>query len=83
MIFDDIDLQFSLMIAFDPDDLFLEHANDARPNDLSDDDSEDMSRGWNHQPVHYVYDAAAERTKARIAAAHLNSQTVVPGIVNG
>ena len=73
--------EFVLVIAFDPDDLFMEHTNDSRANDMSDDDS-DESRAWNHpQPIHYVYDAAAERTKERLAAAHLKAQmaSVVPG----
>lgn len=68
--------------AFDPDDLFYEHTNESRPSDnLSDDDSDDNQRPWHHQPVHYVYDAAAERMKERLKEAHLSSP-VVSGVVH-
>jgi hypothetical protein len=56
--------------AFNPDDIFYERtdAREARnpaPDDsgLSDSDSDSAHRGWPQQPVHYVYDAVAERTE--------------------
>ncbi|KAI0270754.1 hypothetical protein BC834DRAFT_863090 [Gloeopeniophorella convolvens] len=55
--------------AFNPDDIFYERADprDARnhaPEDsgISDSDSDSPRRGW-QQPVHYAYDAVAERTQ--------------------
>ena len=63
--------------SFDPDDLFFEHYDDSMRNndDTLDSDSED----GRHQPVHYVYDAAAERAKERIQqaqAAHVATTLV-------
>lgn len=47
--------------TFDIDDLFYEHKEDVRTTEEQpDSDREDDGR-WQH-PVHYVYDAAAERT---------------------
>jgi hypothetical protein len=56
--------------AFNPDDIFYERT-DARetrnpaPDDsaISDSDSDSAHRGWPQQPVHYAYDAVAERTQ--------------------
>ena len=64
--------------VFDPNDLFYEHTNDSRrsPDDLSDSERSDdraTNRPWHHQPVHYVYDAAAERMKERLKEGQLNS----------
>lgn len=33
-------------------------------------DDEDDADGWQHRPVQYVYDAAAERTQQRIREGH-------------
>jgi hypothetical protein len=58
--------------AFNPDDIFYERtdARDARnaataPDDsgISDSDSDSAHRVWPQQPVHYAYDAVAERTQ--------------------
>lgn len=56
--------------AFNPDDLFYERtdARDARnpvqdDSGMSDSDSDSPPRSWPHQPVHYAYDAVAERTQ--------------------
>ena len=53
--------------GFDPDDMFYEHPNESRRSDDLSEDSEDATaqRPWSH-PVHYVYDAAAERMKERM-----------------
>ncbi|KAI0255530.1 hypothetical protein BJV78DRAFT_1358700 [Lactifluus subvellereus] len=56
--------------AFNPDDIFYDRT-DARetrnpgPDDsgISDSDSDSAHRGWPQQPVHYAYDAVAERTQ--------------------
>lgn len=57
--------------AFNPDDIFYDRT-DAREvrntaqddSGMSDSDSESPHRGWpQQQPVHYVYDAVAERTE--------------------
>jgi len=57
--------------AFNPDDIFYERT-DAREvrntaqddSGMSDSDSESPQHGWpQQQPVHYVYDAVAERTQ--------------------
>jgi len=69
--------------AFDPDDLFYEQTNESqRSNDLSDDDSEDMQRPWQHHAVQYVYDAAAERMQERLREGGLSSSTPIPGVVH-
>ena len=57
--------------AFNPDDLFYERTDvrDARnhpgqdDSGMSDSDSDSLPRGRPHQPVHYAYDAVAERTQ--------------------
>ena len=62
--------------AFDPDDLFYEHGNESRRSDaLSEDSDEPLQRPW-HQPVHYVYDAAAERTRERLQEIGLTNAVV-------
>jgi hypothetical protein len=56
--------------AFNPDDIFYERT-DAREvrnttqddSGMSDSDSDSPRRGWAQQPVHYAYDAVAERTQ--------------------
>ena len=58
--------------TFDPDDLFYEHTNESRrSDDLLSDDSDADSQHPRHQPVHYVYDAAAERMKERLKEGRL------------
>lgn len=71
------------LAAFDPDDLFYEHANDSRPSeDFADDDSDSaVNRPWQH-PVHYVYDAAAERMQERLKEGHLEVDCQTPGVVH-
>jgi hypothetical protein len=57
--------------AFNPDDLFYERTDvrDARnhpaqdDSGMSDSDSDSLPRSWPQQPVHYAYDAVAERTQ--------------------
>ena len=53
--------------GFDPDDMFYEHPNESRRSDDLSEESEDATaqRPWSH-PIHYVYDAAAERMKERM-----------------
>lgn len=69
------------IVAFDPDDLFYEHTNESRPSDnLSDDESDEAQRA-HHPPVHYAYDAAAERMKERLKEAQLTSP-VATGVVH-
>ena len=53
--------------SFDPDEMFYEHAPESRQSDsLSDSDSDDAYGERKRAQVHYVYDAAAERTQQRI-----------------
>ncbi|TFK37648.1 hypothetical protein BDQ12DRAFT_151185 [Crucibulum laeve] len=55
--------------SFHPDDLYFENVEGDLPlNDPheSDQDEESTDGRWHHPPVHYVYDAAAERTQQRI-----------------
>lgn len=57
--------------TFGPDDMLFEHKDDPFPLDdrpLSDQDNSPEGR-YQH-PVHYVYDAAAERTQQRIQEGH-------------
>ncbi|CAL1694920.1 unnamed protein product [Somion occarium] len=67
---------------FDPDDMFYDHGPDSRQSDsFSDSDSDDAYSGSKRPHIHYVYDAAAERTKQRIkesrlAAAALDGLTI-------
>ncbi|KAI0920434.1 hypothetical protein AcW1_002174 [Taiwanofungus camphoratus] len=59
--------------GFDTDDLFYDHTDESlRSTDdpLDSDSEEGRIRGW-HQPVHYVYDAAAERLQQRIKEGQL------------
>ena len=56
--------------AFNPDDLFYERTDvrDTRnpaqdDSGMSDSDSDSLPRSWPQQPVHYAYDAVAERTQ--------------------
>lgn len=57
---------------FDPDDLFYENRDEfpvEERNDSDSDDSRDV-RWHNAHPVHFVYDAAAERTRQRLEKGH-------------
>lgn len=68
--------------AFDPDDLFHDHTDESqRPSDESDSDDGSRHRHhpWHHQ-VHYVYDAAAERTQQRIKEGRLASAALVGSV---
>lgn len=59
--------------SFDPDDLFLEHTDEVlRANDdaMDSDSEEGLQHNLWHQPVRYVYDAAAERAQERLREAH-------------
>jgi hypothetical protein len=58
--------------AFNPDDLFYEQRTEVRDarnhpaqddSGMSDSDSDSLPRTWPQQPVHYAYDAVAERTR--------------------
>ena len=50
--------------GFDPDEMFYEHTNESRRSDDLSEDSEDAT--VLQRPVHYAYDAAAERMKERM-----------------
>ena len=61
---------FATADAFNPDDLFYERTDvrDTRnpvqdDSGMSDSDSDSLPRSWPQQPVHYAYDAVAERTQ--------------------
>lgn len=60
---------------FDTDDLFFDRKTDTLSTDdsiESDRESDNaVLRKWGHTPVHYVYDAAAERTKQRMERGNL------------
>ncbi|KAF4568144.1 phosphatidylinositol-3,5-bisphosphate 5-phosphatase [Pleurotus pulmonarius] len=60
---------------FDTDDLFFDRKTDTLSTDdsiESDRESDNAAvRRWGHTPVHYVYDAAAERTKQRLERGNL------------
>jgi hypothetical protein len=53
--------------AFNPDDIFYERTDAREVRNNTQDDSgmsdSDSDRGWAQQPVHYAYDAVAERTQ--------------------
>ncbi|KAK0200973.1 hypothetical protein DFS33DRAFT_1092493 [Desarmillaria ectypa] len=57
---------------FDPDDLFYENRDEFPVEDRNDSDSDDSRdvRWHNAHPVHFVYDAAAERTRQRLEKGH-------------
>ena len=66
---------FSSTDHFDPDDIFYDQKEDVyHPEDRQDSDLDDGT--W-QQSIHYVYDAAAERTQQRIREGQLS------GLVNG
>jgi len=69
--------------TFDPDDLFYEHGNESHRSVefVEDNDEENPSPQlpWHH-PVHYVYDAAAERMKERLQEERVNAST--PAVVH-
>ena len=68
-------VQFSVAFVdvFDPHDLFYEHTNESRRSDelLSEESEESQQQPPWHHPVHYVYDAAAERMQERLREARL------------
>ncbi|KAH9922326.1 uncharacterized protein BXZ73DRAFT_104144 [Epithele typhae] len=70
--------------AFDPDDLFYEQGQNPNNNGVqhSDDSESDdgKAKGPWHRPVHYVYDAAAERTQQRIREGRLAAAALVGGV---
>ncbi|TBU59887.1 hypothetical protein BD310DRAFT_947657 [Dichomitus squalens] len=66
---------------FDPDDLFYDQSVNESIRTSEDSDSEDghPKNPW-HRPVHYVYDAAAERTQQRIREGRLAAAALVGGV---
>ena len=68
--------------------MFYEHNNDSRHSttfDHSDSEGEGGPNARQKKPVHYVYDAAAERTRERIREGRLhlaaeNGATLVGGV---
>lgn len=74
--------------AFDPNDIFYNHPNDSFHNNTNNNSEESESEEgrarnpW-HRPVHYVYDAAAERTQQRIREGRLASAALVSGALVG
>ena len=66
---------------FDPDDLFYDQSGNESIRNSEDSDSEDghVRNPW-HRPVHYVYDAAAERTQQRIREGRLAAAALVGGV---
>ena len=66
---------------FDPDDLFYDNSHDSMRNNSEDSDSDDArARNPWHRPIHYVYDAAAERTQQRIKEGRLAAAALVAGV---
>ena len=66
---------------FDPDDLFYDQSGNESVRNSEDSDSEDgHARNPWHRPVHYVYDAAAERTQQRIREGRLAAAALVGGV---
>ena len=66
---------------FESDDPFYAQSNHSAQQHSEDSDS-DESRArnpWN-RPVHYVYDAAAERTQQRIREGRLAAAALVGGV---
>ena len=70
-----------LIGPFDPDDLFYDQSgNESIRNSEDSDSDESRARNpWN-RPVHYVYDAAAERTQQRIREGRLAAAALVGGV---
>lgn len=68
--------------GFDPDDIFYDNADDqSRHNDDSlESDSDDGRHHRWHQPVQYVYDAAAERTQERIRQGRVAAAALVGSV---
>ncbi|KAL7278621.1 hypothetical protein ACG7TL_007622 [Trametes sanguinea] len=66
--------------SFDPNDIFYNHNNDSFHN--SDESESEEARAKNpwHRPIHYVYDAAAERTAQRIREGRLAAAALVGGV---
>lgn len=72
-----------LIGGFDPDDIFYDHADDlSRHNNddtMESDSDEARNAPWYH-PVHYVYDAAAERMRERLRAGGLSTAALVGSV---
>ncbi|KAI0351610.1 hypothetical protein OH77DRAFT_1429431 [Trametes cingulata] len=66
--------------SFDPHDIFYNHANDSFHNTDESESEEGRSKNPWHKPVHYVYDAAAERTQQRIREGRLAAAALVGGV---
>ncbi|KAI8972553.1 hypothetical protein BD414DRAFT_517884 [Trametes punicea] len=65
---------------FDPNDLFYTHNDDSfHASDDSDSEEARAKNPW-HRPIHYVYDAAAERTAQRIREGRLAAAALVGGV---
>lgn len=61
-----------LLESFDPGDLLFESKDETSTlEDRPDSDSDGSQEKRWQQPVHYVYDAAAERTQQRIREGHV------------
>ncbi|KAH9856417.1 hypothetical protein C2E23DRAFT_882478 [Lenzites betulinus] len=66
--------------SFDPNDIFYDHANESFHNTDESDSEEGRARNPWRRPVHYVYDAAAERTQQRIREGRLAAAALVGGV---
>ncbi|KAI0632879.1 hypothetical protein C8Q77DRAFT_1058522 [Trametes polyzona] len=71
--------------SFDPNDIFYSQPNDSfqhNTNNNSDESESEDGRPKNpwHRPIHYVYDAAAERTQQRIREGRLAAAALVGGV---
>ena len=65
---------------FDPDDIFYDQSNESIRNSEDSDSDDTRPRNPWHRPVHYVYDAAAERTQQRIREGRLAAAALVGGV---
>ena len=69
-----------LLGPFDPNDIFYNHSNDSLHISEESDSEEGKSKNPWHKPIHYVYDAAAERTAQRIREGRLAAAALVGGV---
>ena len=65
---------------FDPDDIFYDQSSESIRNSEDSDSDDTRPRNPWHRPVHYVYDAAAERTQQRIREGRLAAAALVGGV---
>ncbi|KAH9893941.1 hypothetical protein C8Q73DRAFT_745604 [Cubamyces lactineus] len=72
--------QTNLQSPFDPNDIFYNHSNDSFHISEESDSEEGKSKNPWHKPIHYVYDAAAERTAQRIREGRLAAAALVGGV---